>query len=256
MKKKCPGDPAGNLIQLTYPDGKVVTYKYDQNNRLTTVTDWAGRITTYSYDDNGRLVTTAFPNQTQETRTYEASGKLTGIQDLDQSGNVIYGCTCQIDAAGRVTSAALTPAPTGFSVPTATMSFDADNRLTQFDGMTVSFDSDGNMTNGPSVRIQVPTIYSYDARNRLWASGRVGYYYNPDGRRTTLTDYTNNINGVATNFVIDPSGHLDRTLVRSKGGTLTYYVYGLDLIGQEQNGVYQDYQWVAASPTCRIPYAP
>ena len=89
MKKKRPGDPAGNLIQLTYPDGKVVTYKYDQNNRLTTVTDWAGRITTYTYDDNGRLMTTAFPNQTQETRTYDASGKLTGIQDLDQSGNVI-----------------------------------------------------------------------------------------------------------------------------------------------------------------------
>lgn len=245
-------DPAGNLVRLTYPDGKVVTYNYDQNNRLITVTDWAGRITTYTYDDNGRLVTTAFPNQTQETRTYDASGKLTGIQHPDPSGDLIYGCTYQIDAAGRISSATLNPAPTSFGVPIATMSFDADNRLTQIDGMVVSFDSDGNMTNGPSVQIQVPTIYSYDARNRLAASGRIGYYYNPDGRGTSLTDYNNNINGVATNFVIDPSGSLDRTLVQAKGGTLTYYVYGLGLIGQEQNGVYQNYHFDSRGSTVAI----
>jgi hypothetical protein len=175
--------------------------------------------------------------------------KLTSIQDLDSSGNLIYGSAYQIDAAGRITSENVSPAPTSFGVPTATMSFDADNRLTTFNGSAVFFDPDGNMTSGPSVQTQIPTPYSYDVRNRLTAADRVAYFYNPDGRRTSLTDYTTNINGVPTSFAIDPSGPLDRTIVRAKGGTLTHYVYGLGLIGQEQDGVYQNYHFDSRGST-------
>jgi YD repeat-containing protein len=85
---------------LTYPGGKVVSYGYDANNRLSTVTDWASRTTTYAYDDNGRLVQTIYPNNTQENRSYDLSGKLTRIQDLDPSGNVIYSCGEQLAVAG------------------------------------------------------------------------------------------------------------------------------------------------------------
>jgi YD repeat-containing protein len=86
-------DPGGNLAQLTYPDGKQVSYTYDQNNRLTTVTDWASRQTSYAYDNNGGLVQTLYPDRTQETRSYDVSGKLTTIAHLDAQGNVIYSCT-------------------------------------------------------------------------------------------------------------------------------------------------------------------
>jgi hypothetical protein len=131
------------------------------------------------------------------------SGKLTSIQDMDPSGDVVYGCSYQIDDAGRIASENVSPAPTSFGVPTATMSFDADNRLTAFNGSAVFFDPDGNMTSGPSVLTQIPTAYSYDARNRLTAADRVAYFYNPDGRRTSLTDYNTNINGLQTSFAID-----------------------------------------------------
>ena len=33
----------------------------------------------------------------------------------------------------------------------------------------------------------------------------------------------------------DPNAALDRVLIRNKAATITYYVYGLGLIGQEQN---------------------
>jgi len=245
-------DQAGNLTQLTYPGGKVVSYGYDANNRLSTVTDWAARTTTYSYDDNGRLVQTVYPNNTQENRSYDLSGKLTRIQDLDPSGNVIYSSVEQLDVTGRTIGEKVTPAPTSFGIPDATMTFDADNRLNNFNGQSVSFDADGNMTSGPSAITLNAIAYNYDARNRLTSAGNVSYNYNPDGRRTSLSDATLNRNGLSSTFVIDPNARLDRTLVRNKGGNATYYVYGLGLIGQEQSGIYQNYHFDSHGSTVAI----
>jgi hypothetical protein len=45
-------------------------------------------------------------------------------------GNVIYGCGYQMDAAGRINSETLSPAPISVGAPTATMGFDIDKRLT------------------------------------------------------------------------------------------------------------------------------
>jgi YD repeat-containing protein len=119
------------------------------DKRPSSVTDWASRTTAYSYDDNGRLIRTTFPNGTQESRVYDLAGKLTRIQDLDPLGNVIYSSVRQMDPAGRVMGENITPAPTSFGIPDATMTFDADNRLTNFNGQAVSFDADGNMTSVP-----------------------------------------------------------------------------------------------------------
>ena len=218
----------------------MVSYSYEANNRLSTVTDWASRTTTYFYDDNGRLVRTVYPNNTQENRSYDLSGKLTHIQDLDPSGNVIYSTTRQLDPTGRTMGENVSPAPTSFSIPDATMTFDADNRLNNFNGQSVSFDADGNMTSGPSAITLNAIAYSYDARNRLASAGNVTCNYNPDGRRTSLSDATLNPNGVSITVVIDPNVRLDRMLARNKGGNVTCYVYGLGLIGQEQNGIYQN----------------
>ena len=131
-------DPAGNLAQLTYPDGKQVSYTYDQNNRPTTVTDWASRQTSYAYDNNGRLVQTLYPDQTQETRSYDVSGKLTTIAHVDPQGNVIYSCTNTIDAAGRVTQEAISPAQNLTAQVAVAMTFDADNRLASYNGCLCS----------------------------------------------------------------------------------------------------------------------
>jgi RHS repeat-associated protein len=45
---------------------------------------------------------------------------------------------------------------------------------------------------------------------------------------------------------------LDRVLVRNKGGNTTYYVYGLGLIGQEQNGVYSQYHFDSRGSTVAL----
>jgi RHS repeat-associated protein len=125
-----------------------------------------------------------------------------------------------------------------------------DQRLT---GLVVPlFPKPRNMTTGPAVPTQLPTTCNYDARNRLTVSSGVAYSYNPDGRRTALTDYTTNSNGIATNFAVDPNGKLDRVLIRNVAGVQTFYVYGLGLIGQEENGVYAQYHFDSRGSTVAL----
>jgi RHS repeat-associated protein len=158
----------------------------------------------------------------------------------------------RLDPTGRVLGENVTPAPASFGIPDATMTFDADNRLTNFNGQAVSFDADGNMTQGPSAITLNAIAYSYDARNRLTSAGNLTDNYNPDGRRTALSDATVNPNGVSSSFVIDPSARLDRVLVRNEGGNATYYVYGLGLTGQEQNGAYSQYHFDSRGSTVAL----
>ena len=224
-------DKAGNLTLLTYPGGKTVAYTYDANNRLATVKDWAARLTHYTYDFNGRLVLTTFPNATIETRTYDLSGKLTTITDKDAKGNVIFSSLATTDAAGRIISEALSPAPTtSFTTPAATMTYDGDNRLKSYNSQPVFFDADGNMLTGPLPMAVGGSHFTFDSRNHLSQAAGSSYQYGPEGRRTNWTGS----DGITRTFVIDPSGVLDRALIRTKGTTTTYYVYGLGLLYQEQ----------------------
>ena len=231
-------DQAGNLTQLNYPGGKSVAYTYDANNRIRTVTDWALRTTTYTYDDNERLVSTTFPNGTVEGRTYDLSGMLTSIAVTDSGNNSLYSYANQFDATGRIIAETTNPPVANVPLQATTMTCDQDNRLTAWNGQIVNYDTDGNMTLGPANTGSGLLSYSYDAKSRLCSHNGLTYYYSPDGKRTLIQDMVND-----SRFVIDPNGLLDRVLVRTTANTQTYYVYGLGLIGQEQNGVYQQYHF-------------
>ncbi len=102
------------------------------------------------------------------------------------------------------------------------MTFDNDNRLTNFNGSSVTIDADGNMTYGPGTNNTFGT-YRYDPRNELTSAGGLSYGYDPAGHRTSLTNGTN----IAV-YVIDPK--TSQVLMRIKGGTTNYYVYGGGLL--------------------------
>jgi len=59
-----------------------VSYAYDSNNRLTTVTDWANRVTSFTYDLAGRVTSITRPNGTVRDVTYDAAGQTTQIQEV------------------------------------------------------------------------------------------------------------------------------------------------------------------------------
>ena len=230
-------DAVGNLVMLTYPDGKPVLYEYDVADQLTKVTDWVGRETRYVYDANGRLVEVVRPNGTQMTYTYDVAGQLMQQKDVASGGAVIRQFDFVYDAAGDIVKEQVVPEPTLFPFVPATMTYTAANRLATYNGEAVTFDADGNMTLGPLNGGLV--TFAFDSRNRLSNVGDMAYRYDTENQRIAVS-----VVGQETRYVVNPQPVLSQTLVRTApDGTQTFYVYGLGLIGEETGGVYQAYHF-------------
>ena len=229
-------DPDGNLIQyrrdnngnvtnLIYPGNRTVSYFYDSLNRLTNVTDWANRQTTIAYDLANHLTSIARPNGTVRQICYDAAGETTNIVEMTTTGFPIAFYQLNYDNAARVQWEFGAPLPqTNTAPPARTMTYNDDNQIYRFNGQTVGYDSDGNMTNGP-LTSSTFVAYGYDARNRLLAAGGLSYAYDPTGNRTGVTNGAN-----VTRFVMDPNAKLSQVLMRVRTGVTTYYIYGPGLL--------------------------
>ncbi len=47
---------------ITRQDGRTITFAYDANSRVQTITDWANRVTTLGYDGSGNLTSVTAPD--------------------------------------------------------------------------------------------------------------------------------------------------------------------------------------------------
>lgn len=216
-------DASGNLTNLIYPGNRTVTYAYDSLNRLTNVTDWANRQTAISYDLVGRATSISRPNGTVRINSYDAAGQTTNIWERTGAGLPIALFRLNWNNAARMQWDFTAPLPHAYTPATRTMTFDDDNRIALFNGNSVGYDVDGNLTNGPLTN-NTFSSYTYDARNRLLSVGGVSSGYDPAGNRTTVT------NGASvTRLVVNPNAPLSQVLMRIKGGTTNYYIYGVGL---------------------------
>jgi len=230
-------DAVGNLETLTYPDGKQVFYEYDANDQLTQVTDWAERETRYVYDANGHLVEVVRSNGTQMTYTYDVAGQLVQQKDVASGGAVIRQFDFVYDAAGDIVKEQVVPKPAFFPFIPATMTYTAANHLATYNGEAVTFDADGNMTLGPLNGGLV--TFAFDSRNRLSNVGDMAYRYDTENQRIAVS-----VAGQETRYVVNQQPVLSQTLVRTvPDGTQTFYVYGLGLISEETDDVYQAYHF-------------
>jgi RHS repeat-associated protein len=184
------------------------------------------------------------------------------------SGDPVWEAGYAYDNANRLTS--YNPMPMGrlFAPAVATMTFDADNQLSTYNGQSVGHDQDGNLLAAPVLGTSLGAL-GWDARNRLTSAGGIGYGYDPEDRRMTST-----ISGQTTKYVFSRGGSLDRLLVRiNPDGSFTRYVYGVGLlyeVGANSSGVdgspiYYHFDWrgdtVALSDanghvTARMSYSP
>ena len=62
-------DVIGNRIGMITPEGKVINYTYDSNNRLTGIDSWLGRFD-FEYDSSGRRIMLTYPNGLTTTYSY------------------------------------------------------------------------------------------------------------------------------------------------------------------------------------------
>lgn len=237
--------PSGRLHHLTYPGGRQVAYAYDALGRLHTVTDWANRVTTYTYDNASRLTRLDRPNGTYRMLTYDAANELTDIAEYLPDGTMFYYEKLGHDDDSRVTSISQFPKVSWAALPTDSTTYDADNQLETWNGQSVTFDANGNMTNGPLPSGTFGT-YVYDARNRLTSDGGSSYRYNPDGLRVEVTG------AGAETLVVDPNAALSRVLMRTTGGATTYYVYGLGLLYEDTNGSAKQYHFDHSGSTIAL----
>jgi RHS repeat-associated protein len=172
-------DANGRLTRTTHPDGSTQLQTWDALGRRTSLTNEEGQTTTFGHDGLGRLVTVS-----------GLAGNATYA--YDQAGNLVT----QTDALGRITR----------------YRYDALNRLVEKtypggDVQRYTYDAVGNLVAHIDGMGRM-TTFTYNAMNRLIAKTLPGgvtiaYGYKADGQRASVTDPR----GV-TNYGYDSVGRL------------------------------------------------
>lgn len=194
----------GLRATMTVNGQPMLTYKYDNGNRLKTIDQAAGAANNnvaqqiaFAYDDANRRTQTTLANGITVNYGYDDASQLKSITYKKADASVIGDITYDYDLNGQRTTVGGSMART--SLPeAATSAVDAANRLTSFNGQTLSYDDNGNMTDDGTQR------YVWDARNQLsqiknFAGAVVATFsYDALGRRQSKT-----INGIATGYVYD-----------------------------------------------------
>jgi RHS repeat-associated protein len=222
-------DVLGNLKTLT-TSGSTVNYSYDSLNRLTTVTS-GGQLAKYGYDAVGNLINTALGDGTIETRQYDASNRLKGIETRDALGAVLSGYAYTLDEVGNRTQVVEN---TGRTV---NYTYDAVNQL-KLESITdptlgnrsISYDYDlvGNrLKRNDSDASSGLTTYVYDKNNRLTSqtSGTkvTQYTYDNNGSMLTSSDGTNS---VVYQWINDGENRLvGVTTTNASGSSVSKYIY-------------------------------
>ena len=233
-------DENGNRSAVRYANGIVVSYKYDDVNRL---------ISEKALDKQGGLVA-------QYEYTLGTAGERTKVKELDRTVEYTY------DALYRLTGEKITAADGTVTEYTyaydnvsnrilktengveTTYTYNALNQLTAETGVTYQYDDAGNLiattSSGKSAS------YTYNAENKLIrATVQEGnsvaveeYEYDYAGNRTVKkseNDYTYYLNDVSSGLT-QVLAELD-----SNGNEKCYYTRGTEIISQDRNGAISYY---------------
>ena len=182
-------DSGGRIVSMTLAADKAVTYAYDANDRLISVTDWMGGVTNFSYDAVGRMTGMTRPNGINRTQSYDADSRLSSFAE-----GTVASSTFTRDANGQPTAVTR-------KAPLATT---ATNMTTRSN----SYDAAAQIAGG-----------RYDALGRLTAAGANSYTWDLASR---LTAYTRNGSTIIAGY--DAGGF---RLSRRVGTSTREYVWNM-----------------------------
>lgn len=284
-------DEVGNIIKITYPDTTEVTYTYDANNNIKRVTDWAGRVTQYTYDNNNNLIGVTHANGCTATHTYDNKQRLTKTVEKTENGTIITSFEYYYDEMGRIikekdleksvevcytydelsrvkrreieglideswdlekffydAAGNITTSYSDRSGTYSTTNYTYDsltNRLASYGDCVPTYDEDGNMLTAQLDGL--PCSMTYDYMNRLVSARNNTYTYNAENMRIrNVCDMHD------TKYTYDPNGKLSKLIMKNTNGSIKKYVYGLGLIGEDDNGHFKTYHFDYRGSTVAI----
>jgi RHS repeat-associated protein len=224
-------DANSNRLSMTDPAGGVTRYTYNQVNLPTAITDPLDRTTSYAYDNLRRRTGLTLPNAIAVSYTYDSvnrllsiingtvstnsyvydsAGNRTGMTDNAGTHNYVYDAIYRLNQATHPAPPAeqFTYDPVGNRLTDgwgSSYSYNNANRLLGYDGVTFTYDANGNTTSRED--ICGTTVYTWDSENRLTgingfqpACGALtaSYKYDAFGRRIEK-----NVNGAVTKYLYD-----------------------------------------------------
>ena len=248
-------DSLGRLIQQTLPvpaaggASPTVSFTYDGQDQLSTVTDPRNLVTSYTVDGLGNQNALTSPDTGSTNKTYDAAGNL----------------KTSTDARGKTT----------------TYSYDALNRLTQISyasGTPTQFEYDGGTTGAPNAKGHLTrmidgsgqTTYAYDGFGRLLTkvqtlsstgtSSTISYAYGSSGSTTGKLTSVAYPSGNRINYSYDAAGRVNSLTLNptntTGGGTNTgTSIPLLTGIGYQAFGPVNAWTWGNSSSTSTNTYA-
>ena len=231
-------DANGNLIKTTLPNGVTTEYSIDAMNRIVgLVLRQDGNIFQthqYQYDLNGDRVKSVQDGVSLVEYAYDAGRRLISEIGRDQTGSTVYSLTYNYDVVGnRVAMVDDSGATTHYS-------YNVNDQLVSYGSTVLAYDARGNLVS--RTKDTTATVYTYDYENQLievdGPSGTIEYRSDATGERLSRTE-----GGNTTHFLVDlnnPTG-VSQVAVEynQQGATQASYAYGLQLIGQEVNGIHR-----------------
>lgn len=208
-------DAGGRVETVTVAPGKVITYTYDLD-RLAAIDDWAGGGVTFAYDADGRLTSVTRTNGVATTYAYDANGQLTDIVDGTLGENhLTYSADGRVSHIDRDLPAL--PAPTAAASTSRTVdaasqlegfTYDARGRVEQDSQRTYAWSPAGRLASHTGGGNTVSLTHDSSGNLIEHAAGGVTTTYRWSYAHTIACPVERTTGGESTYYVCTPEGEI------------------------------------------------
>ena len=191
------------VTSITYPGNHTVTQTYDGAGQETSVTDWLGHTTTFSYDSSGNLTTQAYPNSDTTTYAYNATDQVTSIS-VKKHATTLAITLASFSYTRNADGLVATETDTGVPGPASqTYSYDPLTRLASTSTGSYTYDPAGDPTKLASGATLSYTTGTEQVSMLTTSTATTRFTYNALGDRTA-----SKVPGASTTYSYDQAGRL------------------------------------------------
>ncbi|MGH8619146.1 MAG: RHS repeat-associated core domain-containing protein, partial [Burkholderiales bacterium] len=213
-------DAGGRRTSMTVTGQPAISYTWDDASRLTQIQQASGgsnnntaQTIGFTYDNANRRTVTTLANGSTINYAYDNASQLSSITYKKADTTTIGDLTYTYDDSGRRTKASGTLAAIDLPNTVSSTTYNANNQLTNWGGVTYTYDLNGNLTGDGA------NAYTWNARDQL-ASIATGvtasFSYDGFGRRIAKT-----VSGTTTAFVYDGGNFVQEKDGTSGGASVT-----------------------------------